>query len=392
MSLRRAALTAAVPVLLVLVVPARLPAIFVRTESQIVPVERLVANLEREIKAAPKNVQALLNLARVHAMAFALKVEELPAQQSEANVEVAFYPPGASRVPDVVRPAKTPEQQSAADRHLKEATRHYEAAVALDPRNITARLGHGWVLQQSGDKAKAIDEYRRVIELAWPTEEKIKALGVGQRLYTQEAAGYLIALLDPVRDADEIRDLKAKQDAIKARPRAITPIAVPLVDDLLPSAMVDPLARVRFDADGSNLGQGWTWITPDAGWLVYDPDGAGQIRSALQLFGSVTFWLFWENGYHAMRALDDNGDGELSGPELRHLAVWQDRNSNGVSDVGEVRSLNSQGIVALSCRHLAGDGSLVAAFAPQGVRFADGRTRPTYDVILRHSDWTLTRR
>ena len=389
----RAAVPPAAVLLLVLLMPARLPAIFTRFETQTVPVERLIANLESEIKASPTNAQAMTNLGRVHAMAYALKADRLPALQSDANSERPFYPPGAGRVPDVVVPPKSAEHKAAADRHLTEAIRHYEAALALDPRNITARLGHGWVLEQRGDKPKAIDEYRRVVELAWPSEEKIKALGVGQRLYTQEAARYLIPLLDPVRDRTEIQDLTAKQESLKARPRAVTPIAIPLADGL-DSAIVDPLARVRFDADGSALDYRWTWITPNAAWLVYDAGGTGRIRSALQLFGSVTFWLFWNNGYDAMRALDDNRDGELSGGELRHLALWHDRNANGVSDAGEVRSLASAGVVALSCLYEAGDGARVAAISPRGVRFSDGRTRPTYDVILRHShsERTLTRR
>ena len=235
-------------------------------------------------------------------------------------------------------------------------------------------------------------EYRRVIELAWPSEEKVRALGVGQRLYTQEAAGYLIPLLDPSKDREEIRELTAKLDAIKSKPRAITPIAVPLADDIPASAIVDPLARVRFDADGSALGRRWTWITPNAAWLVYDPRGSGRIDSALQLFGSVTFWLFWRNGYDAMQSLDDDASGELAGDELRNIGLWQDRNADGVSDACEVRSLASAGIVALSYDHVDGDGSRFAAIAPRGVRLSDGRTRPTYDVILRHSDWTLTRR
>ena len=81
---------------------------------------------------------------------------------------------------------------------------------------------------------------------------------------------------------------------------------------------------------------------------------AAAITSALQWFGNVTFWLFWSNGYEPMRALDDNADGELSGAELRHLAIWHDRNRDGVSDAGEVRPLAAHGIVALSCRYVDG--------------------------------------
>jgi len=36
--------------------------------------------------------------------------------------------------------------------------------------------------------------------------------------------------------------------------------------------LVELRARVRFDADGSALDREWSWITPDAGWLVYDHD------------------------------------------------------------------------------------------------------------------------
>ena len=140
-----------------------------------------------------------------------------------------------------------------------------------------------------------------------------------------------------------------------------------------------------FDADGTGLRKAWTWISPDAAWLVYDPTASGRITSALQLFGDVTFWNVWRNGYEPLRALDDDGDGELRGRELRHLALWRDVNRNAVSDPGEVRPLSEYGIVALTCRGAKGDGIFTAAVAERGVRFSDGRTRPTYDVILRRS-------
>ena len=56
-----------------------------RIETRQVPIERLIANLEREVKADPANVQSLINLARLHAMAFALKVDEFPAAQAKPD-------------------------------------------------------------------------------------------------------------------------------------------------------------------------------------------------------------------------------------------------------------------------------------------------------------------
>ncbi|HET7219168.1 MAG TPA: hypothetical protein VFJ02_14020 [Vicinamibacterales bacterium] len=368
-------------------------AIFVTPELRQVPVARLLENLERQRSADPKDVGAIINVARLHAMAFALKSEEVPAARigSDKN-ETTYYPPGSGVAPPKIIEAVSREHASRAAQHLKDAIRHYEAALALAPDNLTARLGHGWVLQQAGDTRGAIDEYRAVVKSAWPTEQNIKRLMPGQRLYTQEAISYLLPLLDATNDAVEIADLSAKEQAIESRPRAITPIAVPLEDDVPARALIDPLARVRFDADGSALAREWTWITPRAGWLVYDADQNGRITSALQLFGNATFWLFWSNGYRAMAALDDNGDGELAGRELDKLAIWHDENGNGISDRGEVAALAAHGIVALSCRYASGDGRLVAAHSPRGVTLADGRTRPTYDVILRHSSLTLTRR
>jgi hypothetical protein len=152
------------------------------------------------------------------------------------------------------------------------------------------------------------------------------------------------------------------------------------VEDLL-----DVNARVAFDVDGQRRGAAWSWITPEAGWLVHDRAGQGKITSGLQLFGNVTFWMFWDNGYQALAALDDNADGKLAGAELAGLAIWRDANSNGASEPGEVRPLAEYGIVALSCRAQPDRerAETVAAWSPSGVQFRDGTTRPTYDLVLR---------
>jgi hypothetical protein len=211
-----------------------------------------------------------------------------------------------------------------------------------------------------------------------------RGVGLGFRSVTAEAAGYLIPLLDPQSDRDEIATLRARVQQINSMGRAITPVAIPLEDGMSVDQMLSPSTRVRFDADGSGLPKSWTWISPKAGWLVYAPDrNTKPVTSALQLFGNVTFWLFWENGYHAMRALDDNHDGSLSGAELEGLAIWQDRNSNGADDPGEVRTLAAWGIVSLSCAHVSTpDRADYAAMSEAGVTFTDGRTRPTYDLLL----------
>jgi tetratricopeptide (TPR) repeat protein len=372
----------------------RLSGEWVLHETKKVPIKRLVTNLERDIAANPKDVETRINLARLHGMAFALKTDEVPTSGWPDNKkELPYYGVDQNLIPYKPTKAATAAAEARAREHLKKAIEQYEAVLALDPRNRLARLGYGWMLDQAGEKTRAIAEYRQVIRDAWSTEEREPYLNAGARFFTEETAGYLIPLLDPARDAAEIADVRAKLGVLAQRPRAITPLAIPLSDNVPPEAIAAPHARIAFDADGSALPRRWTWISPQAGWLVYDPDGTGEITSALQWFGNVTFWLFWENGYQALAALDDNADGELAGNELRDLAIWHDRNSNGTSDPGEVRALSAHGIIALSCRYQEGDRPAFAAIAPEGVRLANGRTRPTYDVIVHAADpRMLTRR
>ena len=89
--------------------------------------------------------------------------------------------------------------------------------------------------------------------------------------------------------------------------RAITPILVPLQADTDLADLVDAHAQVLFDLGGSWLARPWGWITPNAAWLVFDPQRSERITSGLELFGNVTFWIFWQDGYEALRALDEVG-------------------------------------------------------------------------------------
>ena len=96
--------------------------------------------------------------------------------------------------------------------------------------------------------------------------------------------------------------------------------------------------------------------------LVYDPTHTGKVTSAKQLFGSYTFGgkttktgyyqsdearSPWGDGYEALALLDTNHDGKLGGKELEPLALWFDKNRDGVSQPGEVESLSVLGVVAL---------------------------------------------
>ena len=379
--------TSATVVLSLILSAGALKAIYARPDLENVPVARLVSNLERELAADPKNADIHLRLARLYAMAYAANADELPVtvvagRGSQANPQVWFgHEPNL--VPGDIPPG-TP-RTAASKVYLQKSVDHYKAVVGLAPSGLVGRIGYGWTLEQSGNKAGAIAEYRRVIEQAWPKEQNVRVAQLGERFYTEEAARYLIPLLDRKTDAAEIAELQKRMETLARLPRPITPIAIPLSDEATIKTIIDLDAAVPFDADGSGRQRAWTWISSRAGWLVYDASGRGQITSALQWFGDSTFWTFWKNGYEALRGLDDNGEGELRGPELRHLAIWHDVNRNGRSERGEVLPLARHGIEALSCRFQKGDGIYTAAWSEAGVRFGGGHTRSTYDVILRRA-------
>src|SRR5262245_21962570 len=64
-------------------------AIYVRVELERVPVQRLITKLETALKKNPEDVQVLVNLARVHGMAYALKTDT--AQVRKGNEQAPWF-------------------------------------------------------------------------------------------------------------------------------------------------------------------------------------------------------------------------------------------------------------------------------------------------------------
>jgi len=331
-----------------------------------IPVDRLVKTVEARVQKDPKNAQAQFNLGRIYALAYATQAATLSA---EKDGSLPAGPEGAWPPPKVKTPVTTQARQ-----HLQKAIQAYAQAVKLDPNLLAARLSYGWALEQAGEKSKAIEEYRALVKLAWPQEKK-RGSSWG-RSVTHEAAGYLIALLNPKTDAAEIASLERVRAEAARLPRMMTPILLPL-EDVPFDQLVEPSSPVRFDLDGSGRRLQWGWLTPKAAWLVY-LDKRERVESALQLFGTVSFLAFWEDGYQALAALDEDGDGLLRGGELHGLKLWRDANCDGECSGEELLTLDEVGVTALETGSVRRPGYLES---PHGVHYRDGRTGPSYDWI-----------
>ena len=166
---------------------------------------------------------------------------------------------------------------------------------------------------------------------------------------------------------------------IRSKPTIVTPILIPLGEKTQLKEILAPETIVNFDLAGDGRGAKWSWVSSDAGILVYDPQSTGKISSGRQLFGNATWWMFFRNGYDAMAALDDNGDAWLRGKEVSGLAIWRDGNENGVSDAGEVLPLRDWNIAALAVRANGRDKNVL--LHARGCEMSDGTFRPTYDWV-----------
>ena len=142
----------------------------------------------------------------------------------------------------------------------------------------------------------------------------------------------------------------------------VSPISL-MWDDtskLLPTA-------VKFPLDPKNPNKFVIWrasaVTP---LLVYDPQKTGRITNAEQLFGQHTFGKTWKDGFEALASLDINGDGKISGEELKYISLWFDKNQNGISEPGEVIDIRAAGVTELYYKTDSDDTMTGAVVAVRG--------------------------
>lgn len=393
-------------------VPA--PAIWIAPDDT-VPVERLLANLHRQLEKAPDSHNVLTQIARVHSRAYAYAEE-----RTEISYE-QYTPPGETRPDDAAMrlyEAGTtgfgPPREGAQDvsdarvAHLKSAIEYYRRASAHKEATAYDWLGLGFNLHEASRIPERLEGWggapkselnpaaetqgleNQALEAYWECFEFKREGKEGNHFHDQselqiESGSGIVDIMSKRTDLDKEghRQLKVARRKVAeleaTRQHWVTPIILHLSERRELKQLLAPERHVTFDLDGSGRGDTWPWLQPDTALLVWDEDGRGDVPSGRELFGSATWWIFWNNGYEALQSLDNDHNGWLEAGELDGVAVWRDRNSDGVSDPGEVQPVTTVGVSGIAVTATSEVDGMPAN--SNGLRMQSGAVLPTYDWI-----------
>ena len=140
----------------------------------------------------------------------------------------------------------------------------------------------------------------------------------------------------------------------------INPISITASDKKSGSNNNNENGGAYFDHNGDGVSHRSSWISKEDGILAYDRNGNGKIDDGGELFGNFTQikdkdgnQRLAKDGYEALKEFDSNNDGLIDNKDdkFKDLKIWQDANSNGISDEGELKSLDELGIASLSLNH-----------------------------------------
>ncbi len=360
--------------------------------DRFVPASRLIKNMRRQLAQRGNDAHGWYVLGRLYSLQWALDSSSVQVMVGREDENRPLLFPGSiqARRDSTRRPSKQALAQ--ADSSIAA----YGRATTLAPTDAPSWLGLGWMRENAASQradslawyARALDAYRHVFALTEKSDADRNVRGPGNESELSLEGGEGIVRLLSRREQSsleraEVARVERAIALIEKKPMVITPIVIAMNGESTLASLLDTSASVRFDLAGDGDAGRWPWLKLGAALLVWDPEHAGRITSGRQLFGSVTWWIAWRDGYEPLAMLDDDDDGTLAGAELAGLAIWRDLNGDGVSQPGEVVSVKQGGIDRIVVRaSLRGDG---VPSVTRGAHLTGGRWVATWD-------WTPTER
>ncbi|MBL8642020.1 MAG: type I secretion C-terminal target domain-containing protein, partial [Alphaproteobacteria bacterium] len=130
-------------------------------------------------------------------------------------------------------------------------------------------------------------------------------------------------------------------------PIQVVILASPLAVDLNGDGvhLTDANNGVYFDINGDGISDKTGWVDQNDGLLALDKDHNGLIEGQGELFGGNI-----EDGFSVLARYDDNTDGVIDQNDSvwKDLVIWQDANHDGVSQNGELISLDDLDFSSIS--------------------------------------------
>lgn len=170
------------------------------------------------------------------------------------------------------------------------------------------------------------------------------------------------------------------------------PIILDLNGDGVVSLVELDESTAYFDINGDGYRELMSWAAEGDGFLVYDKNGDGQIDQA----DEISFQGYVDGARTDLEGLahfDTNGDGVLDAQDAdwSKFGVWRDANQDGVSDLGEVMTLDQMGITSINLssdqvQYSVGGNTV---FGTGQFTWGDGSVGAFLDAALAYSNMAL---
>ncbi len=107
-------------------------------------------------------------------------------------------------------------------------------------------------------------------------------------------------------------------------------------------------SKVTFDVDNDNYKENTGWVGKDDGILVDDKNSNGKIDNITETI-SEYYTTNVSDGLEALKTLDSNNDNIFDNKDQKwtQLKIWQDKNEDGYTDEGELKTLEESNIKSI---------------------------------------------
>jgi hypothetical protein len=204
----------------------------------------------------------------------------------------------------------------------------------------------GWYYEDLSNLNNPLDDISNFIQKSGMGEDKNGWRFQPDKLREAIANGKFYQFIKTRVPASSLKWLPGAPNYAGPRPASLAPVVLDLEGDGLDFT---PLASsvAHYDVDNSGVRRNLAW-TKDA-LLAFDADGDGRITKTNEL-SFVSYKPGAKTDLEGLAAFDTNGDGKLSFLDKlwKKFVVWLDRNGDGVSDKGELFTLDKLGIASVN--------------------------------------------